>query len=84
MDFISNNKVCVEDGDVCYTISRINNFETNSSFKIRLNFIKNAKPKNKKEFDKIVQYSEILSNKILLGCNYASTTEKELSLLKKK
>lgn len=79
MQNISNNKVCVEEGGICYTISRIDDFETNVSFKIRIDFVKSNKPKNKKDFDKLVQYSEILANKKLLGCSYSSPIEKQLT-----
>ena len=78
MNVISNNKVCIEEKGLCYTIARLDEFETNESFKCRIKFIKNKQPKTKKDFDQAIQYSQIYVNKHFLSCSYSPEVEKNL------
>jgi hypothetical protein len=78
MNIISNNKVCIEETGLCYTIARLDEFETNQSFKCRIEYVKKKKPMTQKEFDIAIQYSQIVVNKWLLGCSYSPDVEKNL------
>ena len=76
MNVISDNKVCVEEEGFCYTIIRLDDFETNNSFGTRIQYIKKKNPKTKEEFEKVLKYSEIYANMMILGCDYSNKIKK--------
>ena len=79
MNVISNNKVCIEEDGICYTLARMDEYETNNSFNKRIQFIKKNKPMTEADFKKLITYSHIYSNIELLGCSYPPKIEKELN-----
>lgn len=78
MNIISNNKVCIEEDGICYTLARMTEYETNNSFNTRIQFIRKNKPLTKENFDTLIIYSHIYVNTELLGCVYPPHIEKKL------
>lgn len=59
-------------------IERLTN-ETDTSYKLRVNFIKLNNPKTKSEMNMCIMFSKIFVNVVLLECRYSTDIEKKLN-----
>ncbi len=75
MNLVTSDKVCITENNVCYTVTRLDEYETNDSFSKRVYFIKWNKPQNAKQFELLLHLSELYVNKEILKCKYSNEVE---------